>query len=92
MEWRTLNNFSRPWGAETEPGYLVPGLRHGCGLEWDRPIRGVVEGWALGWLELFTPSRIWLALEGLHDEQGLGVKASEYSKIKDIVNTWLTGK
>lgn len=44
VKWRTLNNFSKPWGAETESGYLVPGPRQGCGLEWDRSIRGVGSG------------------------------------------------
>lgn len=29
MEHMNLNNFSRPHGAETEPGYLVPGPRQG---------------------------------------------------------------
>lgn len=47
MEQMTLNNFSRPWGAETKPGYLVPGPEQVCGLEWERPIKGVVEVWAL---------------------------------------------
>lgn len=42
IEQMSLNNFSRPWGAETEPGYLVhsPELSH-RGLEWERPIKGV---------------------------------------------------